>query len=134
MKAIIDFFDKFEDDTRAALSKRPVIYAFIGGGMIVLFWRGVWMIADSIPFLTGPVSVLISTVVLLATGLFVSFFVGDTIIISGLKKEKKLDEKVASEIKTELDISIMGLNILTDIQKRLIEIEKELKDQKKTDK
>lgn len=133
MKTIIDFFDKFEDDTRAALSKRPVIYAFIGGTTIVLFWRGIWMIADSIPFLTGPVSVAISTVVLLATGLFVSFFVGDTIIISGLKKEKKLDEKVASEIKTEIDLSIMGLNILTDIQMRIVEIEKELKAQKNKD-
>lgn len=120
MKKILYFFDKLEDNIRAALSRRPVIYAFVGGTAIVLFWRGVWMVADTIPFLTGPVSIFVSVAILLAMGLFVSFFIGDTIIISGLRKEKKLDEKVASEVKTELDM-------LTDIQKRLNDIEKELK-------
>ena len=120
MKKILYFFDKLEDDIRAALSRRPIIYAFVGGAAIVLFWRGVWMVADTIPFLTGPVSVLVSVMILLAMGLFVSFFIGDNIIISGIKKEKKLDEKIVSEVKTELDI-------LKDIEKRLNEIEKELK-------
>ncbi len=78
------------------------------------------MIADRIPFLTGTVSTIISAVMLLATGLFVSFFVGDTILISGLKKEKRLDERVASEVKTELDI-------LNEIQDQLSSIDKELK-------
>ncbi len=120
MNKIFYFFDKLEDNIRSALSRRPVIYAFVGGTAIVLFWRGVWMVADTIPFLTGPVSMLVSIAILLAIGLFVSFFIGDTILISGLKKEKRLDEKVASEVKTELDI-------LNDIQKRLNDIEKELK-------
>ena len=78
------------------------------------------MIADAIPFLTGPVSIFVSVTILLFTGLFVSFFIGDAIIISGLRKEKRMDEKVAYEIKTELDI-------LNNIQKRLNDIEKELK-------
>ncbi|MDP1688708.1 MAG: hypothetical protein Q8L47_01075 [bacterium] len=120
MKKILSFFDKLEDSIRAAFSRRPIIYAFVGGAAIVLFWRGVWMVADTIPFLTGPVSILVSVVILLAMGLFVSFFIGDSIIISGLKKEKRLDEKIASEVKTELDM-------LNDIQKRLNDIEKELK-------
>src|SRR3989344_2928626 len=120
MKKMLYFFDKLEDNIRSALSKRPVIYAFVGGTAIVLFWRGVWLMADMIPFLTGPVSMLLSIAMLLAIGLFVSFFIGDTILISGLKKEKRLDEKVASEIKTELDI-------LNNIQKRLNDIEEKLK-------
>jgi len=120
MKKILSFFDKLEDNIRAAFSRRPIIYAFVGGTAIVLFWRGVWMVADTIPFLTGPVSVLVSVVILLVMGLFVSFFIGDNIIISGLKKEKKLDEKIASEVKTELDV-------LNNIEKRLNDIEKELK-------
>ena len=120
MKKILGFFDKLEDNIRIAFSRRPIIYAFVGGAAIVLFWRGVWMVADTIPFLTGPVSVLVSVVILLALGLFVSFFIGDNIIISGLKKEKRLDEKIASEVKTELDM-------LNDIEKRLNGIEKELK-------
>ena len=120
MKEILRFFDKLEDNIRAALSRRPIIYAFVGGTAIVLFWRGVWMTADSIPFLTGPVSIFISIAILLALGLFVSFFIGDAIIISGLKKEKRLDEKIVSEIKTEFDI-------LQDVQRKLEEIEKEVK-------
>ena len=120
MKEILRFFDKLEDNIRAALSKHLFIYAFVGGAAIVLFWRGIWMVADTIPFLTGPVSIFVSVAILLAMGLFVSFFIGDNVIISGLKKEKRLDEKIASEVKTELDI-------LNDIQKRLDDIEKELK-------
>ncbi len=120
MKKIFHYFDKLEDNIRATLSKHNVLYAFIGGVAIVLFWRGVWHTADAIPFLTGPVSILISVTVLLGTGLFVSFFIGDKIIISGIKREKRLDEKVASEVKTELDV-------LNTIQKRLDSIEKELK-------
>ena len=120
MRRVLSFFDKLEDNIRAAFSRRPIIYAFVGGAAIVLFWRGVWMVADTIPFLTGPVSILVSVAILLAMGLFVSFFIGDNIIISGLKKEKRLDEKIASEVKTELDI-------LNDVQKKLGDIEKELK-------
>lgn len=125
MKRILHFFDKTEDNVRNTLSRYPIVYAFIGGTAIVLFWRGVWDVVDMIPFLRGLVSISISAVVLLLTGLFVSFFIGDTIIISGLKKEKRLDEKVASEIRTELDI-------LNDIQKRLGNIEEELKINKGT--
>jgi len=124
MKRILSFFDKLEDNIRFTFSKHPIIYAFVGGAAIVLFWRGVWMVADTIPFLTGPVSVLVSVVILLATGLFVSFFIGDNIIISGLKKEKKLDEKIASEVQTEF-------NMLKDIQRRLDSIEQELKHREK---
>lgn len=124
MNKIFYFFDGVEDRIRNTLSRYPIVYAFIGGTAIVLFWRGVWKVADATPFLTGPVSIFISVAILLVTGLFVSFFIGDTIIISGLKREKRLDEKVASEVKTELDI-------LTDIQKRLGEIEREMSQKSK---
>ncbi len=120
MKEVLRFFDKLEDSARASLSKHNFLYAFIGGVAIVIFWRGVWITADTIPFLTGPVSILVSVSVLLVTGLFVSFFIGNDIIVSGLKKEKRLDEKVASEVKTELDI-------LNEIQDKIDNIEIELK-------
>lgn len=121
MKNIFNFFDKLEDSIRAALSKHNILYAFIGGVAIVLFWRGVWKTADDIPFLNGPVSVLVSVIVLLATGLFVSFFIGDEIIISGIKREKRLDEKVASEVKTELDV-------LNEMQSKMAVMEKEIRE------
>ena len=123
MKNIVQFFDEFEDHVRHALSRKPIAYAFIGGIAIVLFWRGVWMVADTIPFLTGPVSILVSVVMLLTIGLFVSFFIGDNIIISGMKKEKKLTEKIIFEEGIEL-------TLLRDIQTRINAIEKDLKKQK----
>ncbi|MFA6397349.1 MAG: hypothetical protein WDK96_00690 [Candidatus Paceibacterota bacterium] len=104
MKKILNFFDKLEDKIRAKLSKKPILYSLIGGACIVLFWRGIWMTADMFSFMNGPVSIIISVIILLATGLFVSFFIGDVILISGLKKEKKIAEKTEGEIETEMDI------------------------------
>jgi len=116
---IIRFFDKLEDKIRAALSRRPIIYTLVGGVAIVLFWRGVWLVADSIPFMTGLVSLILSITILLLTGLFVSFFIGEEIIISGLKKERKLFEKAEFEIKTESDQ-------LSELKTKLEKIEKDI--------
>ena len=124
---ILKFFDKLEDRIRAALSHHPVPYALIGGFGIMLFWRGVWHTADLFPFLTGPMSILISAVVLLATGLFVSFFIGETIVVSGLKHEKKLTEKTEAEVQTETNIIIELHRELHEIRTKLEEISKRLK-------
>src|SRR3989338_891269 len=101
IKKVFKFFDKFEDNVRGVLSRHPIVYSFIGGVAIILFWRGGWHTADLIPFLNGPISIVLSVLILLATGLFVSFFVGDRIILSGLNRDKKLIEKTEGEIKEE---------------------------------
>ena len=119
LKKLLRFFDKLEDRVRGKLSRYPLVYSIIGGFAIVLFWRGVWNTADQIPFLTGPVSIVVSVIVLLITGLFASFFVGDQIIISGLRKDKKVIDKTESEIKTEL-------SAITEVREELHHIEKTL--------
>ena len=129
MKKIFNYFDKLEDRVRGKLSHHPIIYSFIGGVAIVLFWRGVWMIADQYAFMTGLVSVILSVALLLITGLFASFFVGDTIIISGLKREKKLTEKTESEVKEELMALSEVKEDLREIKETLTEIkEAEIKE------
>jgi hypothetical protein len=108
-RKILNFFDKFEDNVRAHLSHHPILYTLIGGVSIVLFWRGVWHTADILQDQGGllgwlfyePNNLIIVTVILLATGLFVSYFIGDTILISGMKGEKKLAEKTEIELKGE---------------------------------
>lgn len=116
-RKIFRIFDKLEDVIRGKLSRIPIIYAFLGGTSVVLFWRGVWHTADLfVPFfwrnateeafmkaqiLDGPVTILVSAIILLSTGLVVSSFIGTNIIISGIKNEKKLEEKEAAEIETE---------------------------------
>jgi hypothetical protein len=66
---------------------------------------------------------VLSAVILLLTGLFVSFFIGDRIILSGLTHEKKLEEKTENEVRAE------G-TLLVDIYKKLERMEKEIADLK----
>ena len=109
LKQIYNYFDKLEDRVRARLSRSPILYTFIAGFGIVLFWRGVWHTGDILEaqggiwaiLFSGPGSIVVSVLVLLVTGLFVSFFVGDAIIMSGLKKEKKSTEHTEEEVKKE---------------------------------
>ena len=70
----------------------------IGSIGIILLWRGIWMLADEYHMSSGA-SIAIGTVILLATGLFVSFFVGEEIIISGINEEKRIDEETEEEIR-----------------------------------
>jgi len=97
---IIKFFDKLEDKIRAKLSRHPVIYALLGSIGIILLWRGVWVLADNLE-IDGLTSTIIGFLILLLSGLLVSFFVGEQIIVSGIKQEKRIDEKTEEEIKKE---------------------------------
>ena len=106
----IDYlFDKMEDHIRARLSRHPFIYTFIGGSGVVLFWRGIWHTADilekSSPLLGhifSPLgSIILAVTILLSTGLFVSVFIGDSIIMSGIKHDKKIIEKTIEDVEAE---------------------------------
>ncbi len=77
------------------------------------------MTADYFSFMTGPVTFLISIAILLTTGVFVFHFVSDQIIISGLKKEKKLIEKTEEEVRKET-MTLKEMQVLLQrIEKRL---------------
>lgn len=116
---IVKFFDKIEDKVRGTLSRFPIVYALVGGVAIVIFWRGIWHTADIIesgggflaPLFGAPFSTVVSVAILLMSGLFVSFFIGDRIILSGLTHEKKIEEKTESEVRQE------GMMILTMYKK-----------------
>lgn len=94
-------FDKFEDKVRQGLSHFPVAYGLIGGIGLILFWRGIDLVADELGFMTGYVSLIVGGILSLATGVIIYFFVGDQIIITGMKHEKKIAEKTENEIKSE---------------------------------
>ncbi len=126
-KKILNFFDKLEDYIRGHLSRYPIVYTLIGGVAIVLFWRGVWHTADLLQAQGGwlgwlfyePTNMVIVTIILLASGLFVSYFIGDTILMSGMKGEKKLADKTEREIREE-EVE------LKKIQATIKEIEKDV--------
>ena len=76
---------------------------------MVLFWRGVWHTADILMQQGGvwgvifyePITVVWTVIIMLLIGLFVSFFIGESIVISGLRHDKKIFEKTAVEVAEE---------------------------------
>lgn len=120
---IIHFFDKLEDKIRGTLSRRPLAYGLLGGIALVLFWRGVWLTADMLG-LSGVWSLVLGAAALALIGLLVSSFIGDQIILSGVKQEKKLTEKAEGEIKTEMEI-------LSRVEDKIEEMDREIHELKK---
>src|SRR3989344_1013208 len=112
IKKVVRFFDKLEYKIRGKLSHYPIVYGFIGGIGIVLFWRGVWHIADDIN-VSSVVSIIIGSILLLVTGVFVSAFIGSKLIISGLSGGKKISEELEE-------------NQIKNLQNTVKEIEKKL--------
>lgn len=124
IEKIKKFFDKLEDRVRHVLSHKPILYAFLGGVGIVLFWKGIWETAEYFPILDGLGSVVASVILLLVIGLFVSSFIGDSILIAGLRSQKKVTEKTEAEVVME-ESGIMKMNEkISKMEKDLEEIKK----------
>jgi len=130
MKVIVKFFDKLEDKIRFHLSHSPVVYSIIGGVLLVLFWRAVWHTADLLMeqggfwgwFFYEPNQLIVTVIGLLLTGLMVSMFIGDRIILSGLHHEKKLEETTEELVKEEV-VSLISLrNEIRALKKEIEEL------------
>lgn len=126
IKRIVHFFDRLEDKIRGKLSHYPILYALVGGVGIVLFWRGIWHTVDEFLLWSGPTSLIIGSVILLITGVFVSSFVGTRLIISGIKGEKTIVEKSSEEIKNEESEIKKVENKLNKIESEILEIKSEI--------
>lgn len=121
---IIKFFDKLEDRVRQRLSHSPIIYTAITGVGAVLFFRGVWQLADQSELLTDYswssfLTTFLGFTILIITGTFVSYFANEKAIISGLKREKKIIEKTENEI-------IEEAVTLKEVKQELEEIKKQI--------
>src|SRR5258706_15216255 len=119
MRTMRKFFDKLENKVRGFLSHYPIIYAFIAGVGVVSFWRGVWETSDML-HVKPPASLLLGFLLLLATGVLVTEFLGNRIIISGLKGEKKLEEKTLQEIEDE-EMFLSNLKAKVDRVEKMLE-------------
>jgi hypothetical protein len=125
LKKFVAFFDKLEDKVRGRLSHYPIFYGIVGGVGIVLFWRGVWHTADDLN-VGSLVSLIIGAVILLITGVFVSAFVGNRLIISGLFGGKKIAEQTQEEIEAE-EAQIKNLQrILDKVEKEVAHLEEDM--------
>ena len=96
---------KFLTRLHIFLSHHSFLYALIAGVGIVLFWRGVWHTTDLVhlymsnsqavmdhTWWDGPLSFLTGCLILYITRAFVSSFIGNELILSGLRTEKKNDQ------------------------------------------
>ncbi len=128
---------KLQRKIQIYLSHHPLLYALIVGIGIVLFWRGVWHSADQIhstieffsagssmsimdtPWWDGPLSFIVGCLMLYLTGAFTSSFIGNELILSGLRGEKKLNERTEADLKNEV-------NSISDIKEELFVISKKL--------
>ncbi len=119
MSKITRFFDKLENRVRGFLSHYPIIYGLISGVGVVSFWRGVWETSDILG-IPPQASLLFGFLSLLAIGVLVTEFLGSRIIISGLRGEKKLEEKTLKEIEEE-ELSLSNLRIKIDRIEKMIE-------------
>ena len=63
---------------------------------------------------------LIGAIILLSTGIFVSYFVGDQILLSGLRGEKKIIEKTENELESEVN-KLDNLNHKLNELKEMVE-------------
>ncbi len=144
MKSIYKFLDTIEDKIRGRLSHYPVLYAFIGGVGVVIFWRGIWHTVDfftqvifsyqqnisldlgTLPWWDGPLSILVGSLLLLLTGLFVFDFIGSQTIISGIKGEKRIEQKTEEEIRAESGTIEEIEKEVKEISRHLSSLEKDL--------
>jgi hypothetical protein len=122
---MLKILQDIRDRIHSHLSHWPIIYAFIGGVAVVLFWRGVWHLADSLEIGNGT-SILLGILLLLPTGLFVSVFIGDHVIISGLRSEKKMTKETEKEVRREAAILGEAHWETEEILRRLDRIEHQL--------
>ena len=83
--------------------------------------------------LSPVVSLILSIVILLMTGLFVSVFIGERIIISGLKQEKKIFDKTESEIKAEEGLLFEVKLTMDKLKQDVAEMRKLLDERKQKD-
>lgn len=137
LKKIYKFFDKFEDKNRILLSRHPIFYGFLTGVGVVLFWRGVWHTADQLFIIQNSfVSIGVGAVLLLAIGTFVSSFIGNEIIISGIKKEKTAVEKIViaeeQDLVHEFEDDAKIMSELRGVKSQLADLKKILEDRNRS--
>ena len=121
------FFLNFEHKSRKYFEKHPFVQAFLAGVGVILFWRGIWEVADKLN--VGPfLSILIGILVLVSIGLFVHTFVGNAIIIKNTEKEKQFEQKARKDIGTVQTEILEEEVTLYHLVKKIESLEKKIDD------
>ncbi len=142
MKKILTRFHIF-------LSHHSFLYALVVGVGIVFFWRGVWHSADLIhlyitqyavggtidavvyPWWDGPLSLVVGIFILYISNAFVSSFIGNELILSGLRTEKRMTKETESDVKMEIEAIADIKKDITAISHNLEALEEKVHDHHK---
>lgn len=106
---------KIESAARKFFEFIPFTHAFLAGVGVILFWRGVWEVADII-MLDPVASILLGIAILGGIGLFIQTFVGNAIIIKNVEREGKIEKstsKKISQVESEVEREEMTLQKLS---------------------
>lgn len=112
MRYFTNAFLSVEDKARTFFERYPFLHAFLAGVGVILFWRGVWEIADHY-HLNPVVSVVAGVILLMLIGLFIQTFVGNAIIIKSVTHSATVDKKILHEIESEVvgeEVTLLTLN------------------------
>ena len=105
---------QIEEKARTYFEKKPFLHAFLAGVGVILFWRGIWEIADY--YKLHPIlSVILGILLLGAIGLFIQTFVGNAIIIKNVKKDEQIEKRTEKEveiIESEIEKEEITLKVL----------------------
>jgi hypothetical protein len=94
-----DIFLRIEDRARRYFERIPFIHAFLAGVGVILFWRGVWEIADIYSF-DPTISIIVGIIILVSIGLFTHTFIGNAIIIKSVKHEINIEKENRKDLST----------------------------------
>jgi divalent metal cation (Fe/Co/Zn/Cd) transporter len=137
---------KAQQHSHIFLSHRPKLYALVVGVGVVLFWRGIWHTIDNFHAMLiqyqqtsvinfsnnvwwdGPLSLVVGCVILYLTGSFISSFIGNELILSGLRTEKKLAEKTDADVQSEFKAIADIKEELNQISEKFEELETQVRD------
>jgi hypothetical protein len=72
-------------------------------------------------------SIVLGVVILLSTGLFVSVFVGDSIIMSGIKHDKKIIERAIEDVELEKSDIEKMLDLVVEMKQEIEVLEKKVR-------
>lgn len=92
-----NIFLTIESRARKYFEHFPFIHAFLAGVGVILFWRGVWEIAD-IYSLDPTISIAVGIIILIGIGLFTHTFIGNAIIIKSVKHEINIEKENRKDI------------------------------------
>ncbi|MFA6274416.1 MAG: hypothetical protein WC662_04615 [Candidatus Paceibacterota bacterium] len=125
MKYFTNLFLKIESKARSYFEHFPFLHAFLAGVGVILFWRGVWEVADAWGIHYWW-SILLGGVLLIVIGLFVHTFIGNAIIIKNVESEKRIDLKTKTDIEKVEKEMVEEEITLSHLAKKLESIEAKL--------